>query len=289
LRSAILKLEGISRMQGRWVVERQGKSARIAPVWPAPYAENFLFLGIAKIVLVSATIQEKTLELLGVGRDDFDFFDYPSSFPVARRPVIQVPSGVRVKHSWEEIEQKQWVRRMDQIIDRRLDRKGIIHTVSYERRDVVLKYTRHRDIMVINFGRDTREVVEDFKNAEPPVVLVSPSMVSGWDLPMEECEYAIIAKVPFPDSRSGVIKARTAEDANYGPYLAMLTIVQASGRGMRSADDQCEILIVDDMFEWFWRKYQSFSPRWFRPAVKRVATIPDPLPKLNLSKERLHD
>ncbi len=285
LKNLLKRLQVIAQMEGGWLVERRPKSARIAPIWPAPYAERYLFLNTPKIVFVSATVKEKTLELLGVKPGEFEFHEYPSTFPVARRPVIPVPS-VRCNHNWSEIEQRTWVRRIDQIISKRLDRKGIVHTTSYDRRNLVLTYSEHRAIMLFNDGTNTRTTVEKFRNAAPPCVLVSPSLTTGWDLPFEECEYSIIGKIPFPDTRSPITKARTEQDADYGPYLAVQVIVQASGRGMRSVDDQCEIFILDENWRWFWPKYKKFAPNWFAAAVPKrpQVTIPDPLPKLTTVK-----
>ena len=284
------KLSVLATMEGPWIIERRPKSVKAAPVWPAPYAERFLFLDIPHVVLVSATVKEKTLELLGIGSDDFEYHEYRSSFPTSRRPIRHVPT-VRAQFNWSDVEQRTWVRRMDQLIARRLDRKGIIHTTSYEKRSLILTHTEHRAIMLFNDGSNTRQIVEKFRKASAPCVLVSPSLTTGWDLPYEDCEYAIIAKIPFPDHRSKITKARDKADEDYGGYCAMQTIVQTAGRGMRSADDQCEILIVDDHWLWFWKKYQKFAPRWFAQAVDRAwrIALPEPLPKLTKQQQRQGD
>lgn len=282
LKNVQAKIGVMASMEGSWMVERRPKSVRVAPVWPSAYAESHLFLKIPKIVFISGTLKEKTLELLGIRRDDFEYHEYPSTFPPHRRPIRHIPS-IRCHHKNSDVEQKTWVRRMDQVIARRLDRKGIIHTTSYDRRNLILTYSEHRSLMLYNDGSNTRQIVEKFRRAEPPAILVSPSLTTGWDLPYDACEYAIIGKIPFPDTRSRITKARTDADEEYSPYQAMQTIVQAAGRGMRSRDDQCEILVLDDNWSWFWPKFRKFAPRWFQEAVDRRRydqTIPDPLPKL---------
>lgn len=284
LRRLIRKLDVVAEMTGRWVIERNPKSVKLAPLSVAPFAEKLLFHHIAKVLLISATITPKTLESLGIAAADADFFEYPSTFPVCRRPVIQIDS-VRVRHDWSEADQRAWIRKIDQIVGKRLDRRGIIHTVSYERRNLVLQHSEYASIMLSNNGRNTSEIVAKFKQTPPPVVLVTPSLVSGWDLPFEDCEYAIIGKVPFPDTRSPISKARTEEDPEYGSYLAMLTLVQAAGRGMRSATDSCEVLIIDNMFIWFWKRFRKFAPGWFQAAVRHSRTVPLPLPKLSIKEQ----
>jgi len=54
--------------------------------------------------------------------------------------------------------------------------------------------------------------------------------------------------------------------------------VQSAGRMTRSADDKCEVLVVDDNWKWFYYKYKDAAPRWFRVRVRgSVATVPNPL------------
>src|SRR5258707_8109244 len=88
-------------------------------------------------------------------------------------------------------------------------------------------------------------------------VLVSPSVMTGWDFPDSQCRFQILAKLPFPDTRSKITQARQALDKDYGPYLMMQNLVQAVGRGMRSKTDWCETLIVDDNCAWVSGKYKN--------------------------------
>lgn len=282
LRTLAKKLEVAATMEGDWVIERWPHYGKLAPVWPARYTEKYLFLKIPRVVLISATILPKSLEMLGIEKGTYEYVEYPSTFPIERRPVVYVPTVV-VRHDWDDLKKRAWVNRIDQIIEQRLDRKGIIHTVSYDRRDLIMTWSRHRRIMLANDPKNTRTTVERFRNAPAPCVLVSPSLTTGWDLPYEDCEYSIISKIPFPDKRSRIVAARNKYDKDYGNYTAMQTIVQASGRGMRSENDSCEVLIIDDQWVWFWRNYKHFAPAWFKNAVRSSQTIPTPLPKLTFN------
>ena len=119
--------------------------------------------------------------------------------------------------------------------------------------------------------------VKNFKNAPSPAVMVSPSLVAGWDFPAEDCRYIIIGKVPYPDIRAPVLKARQKLDKDWAAYQAMMTLVQSSGRGVRAATDWCETLVIDDDWVWFWMKYRNFAPRWFADAVRFDSYLPQPL------------
>jgi len=275
------KLEVLRDLDAGWVIERSPRLVKFSIVWPAKHAERCLFRGIPHVDFVSATIRPKTAELLGVPKSDLDFADYPSDFPAKRRPVIHVPT-VRMNHHNTPADEQVWLEVMDQIISDRRDRKGIVHTVSYKRRDLIMAHSVHRDILLAHTPATTRSVFEEFKRAQGCRVLVSPAATTGWDFPAEECEYQIVTKIPFPDLSSAVMKARAAQDKKYGAFMAVLTLVQMVGRGMRSAEDQCETLVLDDNIKWFLWQYREFLPRWFTAACTSVGEgrLPKPLPKM---------
>ena len=52
------------------------------------------------------------------------------------------------------------------------------------------------------------------------------------------------------------------------------------GRGMRAADDRCEVVILDDHARWFVPKHAKLAPSWFLDAVIWSNRLPDPAPKL---------
>ena len=258
-----------------WVIEHLGDRMRFDPIWPGALAEWYLFKGIEKVVMTSATVRPKTLYLLGVKTEEFIYHEYASRFPVSRRPVMIIPT-TRVSYRWTKADMDIWMTRLEQIIRQRLDRKGIIHTVSYARRNYILDNSKFADIMMTHDSGDTRAVVEDFKNAEPPRILVSPSVVTGWDFPYDTCEYQILSKIPFPDMRLAVDRERKRIDKEYPEYLAMQQVIQAFGRGMRAPDDQCEGLITDDHAKWFLFGKKHLATKGFMDAVSIATTIPQP-------------
>ncbi len=260
-----------------WVAEKTDDGALFSPVWAHAYAEEYLFKGIPRIVLLSATLQPAVGRYLGIRPDASEFREFASTFDPRRRPVVWVPT-TRVDRNMTEGQVRVWVNRIDALIDRRLDRKGIVHTRSYDRARVLLERSRHSRVMLTHTTRTTRDVVERFKRASAPCVLVSPAVSEGFDFPYSECAYQIIAKVPFVDSRSPLLQARHRSDKTYINYLTALELIQQCGRGMRAADDTCENLIVDDHIEWFWpaANKQKLFPDWFKRAYRRTSGIPEP-------------
>lgn len=264
------KLTRLVTMRDDWVWETPDYGVILSPIWPSPYTEEVLFLGIPKVVLTSATIVPKTAKLLGIPGSLYQ--EFPHSFPVENRPLIHLPT-VRINYRNTKMESGMWIRKVDQIIRSRKD-KGIIHTVSYARRDMLMEQSKFKDRMMTHDRKDTEEVVRAFKGAKPPRILVSPSMATGWDFPDDTCRWQIIIKLPYPDSRGAIAKAQNKGDPDFSSYLTAQQLIQAVGRGTRSEEDWCVTFILDNNITWFMGKYKDLMVKWFIDAYRIRNTIP---------------
>jgi len=274
----------VASMGNDWVTEvyhpyKKSTTITFSPIWPGPYCGRYIYLDIPHVFITSATVRKKTLELLGVKNGDsmgVTFKEYPHSFPVQNRLVTHIPT-IRMNFRTSEVGIRTWLTRIDQIVGARLDRKGIIHTVSYSRRDKVMLNSKYAEIMCSHKRTDVEVAVTQFKESPPPKILVSPSMTTGWDFPYDSCYFQIIGKIPYPDTRGEIQQARTKQDPHYQSYVAMQTLVQIAGRGVRAEDDKCETLVVDDNMLWFISRYKEFAPKWFHDAVRFSRVIPSPI------------
>lgn len=291
-RSLVTKLSTLSSMTGDWVVEPIIKNRNtedegtdgwlIEPIWPAQFAESTLFRGIKKVVLVSATLSRATLRLLGIAPGTFDHYEYASQFPPERSPVYSIPT-VKLNYKSGPEDYFLLIERMDEIIDGRLDRKGIIHTTSYDRALKVMSGSRHAAHMITHSNRpgDAMRAAHQFRNMDAPAILVSPSMSTGYDFPHDTCEYQIVAKAPYPDLRSKVMQRRMDVDRQYPAYQMALTLVQACGRGMRSSTDQCETFLLDDAISAIVKRSGDLFPQWWKRLYREVTRVPKAPPPLH--------
>ena len=298
------KLEGkcmtLSESTDDWVVEHaeHNGTIQIAPAFIRNYAETHLFRNIPRIVLMSATIRPKTANLLGIPESQYKFTEYPSLFPVERRPIYWIPT-VRLNHNSPDEDLRTWLVRIDQILARRLDRKGIIHTVSYERGQYLMQYSRFRHLMHANKSTNTRDMVKSFRDSVAPAFLVSPSVGTGWDFPYEQCRFQIIGKVPFRDHRNAILRVQALTDPDCSNYLTAQDLIQTYGRSNRAENDFSETFCVDDSVEWFIKRYAGykfdeeigmfdmayktdlredlrFFPYYFLEAFQRIDHVPNP-------------
>jgi Rad3-related DNA helicase len=279
MRNLSRRLATISTCNPReWIVDEIEGGFQFDPIRPGRYAEAALLLRVPKIIIASATLRPKTMFMLGISKDKFEFKEFDSDFDPKRCPIYYVPT-MRVDRRNPDLRML-WVK-LDQIAARRQDRKGIIHTVSYTRRDDVISSSRFAGNMIINQrGEAPSGIIDEFRAAEPGSILVSPSVGTGYDFPGSQAEWQFICKIPFPDSRSKIVQARQNDDKEYGPYSAMQNLVQMFGRIMRSKNDRGESFIGDAHLSWFLPRFGHLAPKSFHGFYKEVQTVPPPPPTI---------
>lgn len=283
LKNLLERLATIALANSRdWICEETKEGWRFDPIRPARYAEGKLFCRVPRVIAVSATVRPKTMFMLGVQRERFDFHEYPSDFDASRCPVYHIPT-MRMDHRQENFQPLYL--RIDQIMGSRTDRKGLIQTVSWKQggasTEEIHRHCRFSNYMLSNEqGKPASSYIEEFKKAPPPYVMISPSISTGYDFANDSAEYQILVKIPFQDGRSKIVKARQEDDRDYGPYNTMQSLVQRVGRIMRSKSDRGESILVDDHAQWFVKKYGHFAPANFHKFYRTVDIVPPAPPKL---------
>ena len=280
-------------------VGQRGSILRAEPVSPSDYVEEYLFkykvpssnpspeiheqltfAPIPKIVLLSATLPRKEVDRI-CPTIPYSYHDFPSNIPAKQRQVIHIETA-QMKRTTADY--PKWARTIDQIVAQRLDRKGILHTTSYARRNEFLKRTRwakDKGMIISHGSRDIEEAVKAFKAAKPPCLLVSPAMTRGYDFAGDQARYLIVGKVPWPPP-SPIADARKELDPDYPAFEAMKVLMQEFGRAVRDPLDWAELLVCDDDWVWFAKHNRDFMTRSFAEAVdwkmyQKVFPTPPPL------------
>jgi Rad3-related DNA helicase len=197
------------------------------------------------------------------------FFDIPSIFDTARYPIRFMPAA-DMNHDSIEEESPKMVTAIDEIINLHPDVKGLVHCVSYGNLNFIRKQSRYSGRLIYHGDNNRQVILTQFMSSEEPLVLLSPSMERGIDLPDDNCRFIIIVKMPFPYLGDPQIKARLYQGRSGRSWYNAITarrIVQSTGRGMRSPNDFCESYILDSNFEAFYQKNRSMFPRWWREAL----------------------
>lgn len=148
----------------------------------------------------------------------------------------------------------------------------LVHTVSYDLtkylQDNLQPDVRHRLVAyhnAIDRGRSLQEYLD-----KPGSILLASSFDRGVDLPGDDCRAIVVAKVPYPNLGDNQVSARLHQPGGQLWYSVQTvrSLVQMTGRGMRSASDSCSSYILDKQFVTsIYKKNQRLLPKWWSEAL----------------------
>lgn len=272
LQRLIQKLRYLTRQNLKgWVFVPGEDQWQFKPVFVSYYAEEFLWRHGTRFLVMSATLVPGQFRRdLNLKEEDTEFINLPSSFPPEQRPIFFMPSA-NMTHKNQATAWAQVTRAMDKILEEHPHDKGIVHTVSYSLARYVYDHSEHKHRLLQHDTGNRVSALEDFKASDRPLILISPSMIRGVDLPYEQCRLAFILKVPYLSLGDPQVAKRlySAKDGNiWYAVQAISALVQATGRGMRAEDDECESFILDEQFRRLYRDYSNLFPSYWRAALK---------------------
>ena len=273
----------VKEVNDNWVFtfnqnENQEWTWTFKPVMVAPYALKYLWCHAQRVLGMSSTIFEPEILVkdIGLGFEkcvdqhyyrSWEYKKLDSPFPIKNRPIYYTPVVDLVRDRMAE-ELPKLVQAVKGIIAQYPNNKILIHTVSYSIRDYLLQYLGNERVMT--HTTENRELMLSlFKQSKIHNVMLSPSFDRGVDLPQEDCRCVIICKVPYLDLGDPQIKARMEMPGGQAWYLlkAAQTLVQMSGRAVRSVDDYCDTYILDRQFSVLLARIRYMLPKWWLDAI----------------------
>ncbi len=280
IRNLCAKLEFlIKSVDESWVYEDKSKSEddfRISfkPIWVSQFGYSHVWNHAKRFLCMSGTILNaaRMAETLGLKPEDWTFISIPSQFPVERRPIYYQPVA-NFTHRTAHTIIGEMAEKVKEIIDTHPDTKGLIHTVSYNYAQYLTTHIKSDRFVYHNGAADRQGALDRFKVSPNPMVLISPSMDRGVDLPHDACRWVVLLKVPYPSLGDKQVSARLYSSHKGQLWYAWVTacnIVQMSGRAMRATTDFCEVFILDQQFEKFYSKWGSLFPEWWSLSIITV-------------------
>ncbi len=252
-----------------WVVDGADGGITFKPLKIDVYAKDRLFKHADVCLFMSATIldQELFCKWLGINPEDVYYLSIKSAFPASERPVHLKTVGPMSQRAIKRTAPKT-IPILEKIIEHHKYEKGLIHTHNYKCQQYIMKNIKDKRLMD-HKSTDREYKLRLFEKSKEPLVLVSPSMSEGVDLPYEKCQFQVIYKIPFPYLGDQQIKNRKALDPKWYAYKTVMTLIQAYGRGMRAEDDYCETYILDGNVKMLFnnRMYKSLVPDFFKEAI----------------------
>lgn len=266
-----------------WILVPSQTGTALRPIWGWAVSRN-LWSHSSKVLIMSATLGDPKILCwkLGIPEAETVYMEAPSTFPAENRPVFYWPLARLSRNTpdseWDRVaEGIRWIANQPRL----REKKGVIHTGSFkvakelirrlQANDPDCRYMTHLSSGSTQPGLSFTQALMIFEHTNSPLILVSPSMTTGVDLPYV-IGWQVIAKMPFGDLSDPVVKARRdyrSGDSPIGRHSydadTMNTVVQAAGRAVRTPTDQGTTYILDGHF---WPLFnRTYAPEHFRKSV----------------------
>lgn len=260
-----------------WVLNqdtnRRGEAEAVAkPLDAAPFSQDLILeMGHVRVYMSAFPGSKKIFcRSLGLDEEKVAWMNLNSTFPVENRRIYMTGVGSMSKRNRGET-LPGFLSFARKILESYDDTKGIIHCNSYELGKVIyegLKGSPSHKRLLFPESSDVRdEMFLRHKNSKEPTVILSPSMTEGFDFSYDLARWQIIAKIPYPYLGDQQVAAKKELDQDWYDLQAVMAIIQACGRIVRSDTDVGDTYILDSDFLSLWEKQQHMFPRWWTEAV----------------------
>ena len=296
--------QGITKDPDLWVreySERRGRetdAVMFKPVLVGEYGMSKLWRHAPRFLAMSGTIispdqWSRDVGVIGGGQDgvepwglEWEPVSVAMTFPVENRPIFYSPAADMKSGDRDTYEQRvsDMSDGIGKVVDKHDDSGILCHTVSYAltkrlyekltgrvpRDSGITRATRHERTILTYTDAASRDHALQAYVDEPGSVLLAPSMDRGIDLAGDLCRCVIVAKLPFPNlgDRRVAARMRLEGGQNWYSMLTARTLVQMTGRGVRSADDHATSYILDAQFNGWHYKNKQLLPKWWRDALE---------------------
>jgi len=242
------------------------------PVNVGKYANRYLWDHAEYKVGMSGTIFSAEITCRELGIEECDYLRLESPFPVENRPIYYKPAVNLSKKTLTD--QLPLLREaIDEDLRKYPTQKVLIHTVSYQLRDYLRNHLVCQERLMTHESGDREEALESFKANRRPLVMLSPSFDRGVDLPeADNCGAVMICKMPYLSLGDPQIKAKVDLPGGWTWYAlkACQTLVQMTGRSVRSPRQRCDTYIYDAQFARLRSRMGEVLPAWWQAAIQEV-------------------
>ena len=259
-----------------WVLESnyneklKQKELSLEPIWSYDYLDKYVFAHYDMVILMSGTILDKNLfcNLNGLDASRAVYYSIGSPFPIANRPIFYMPIG-KMSYKSKEDTFKNYIPYIKKLLDKYKNKKGIIHTNSFELSNWIQKSIKDPRL-IFHDSSNKDEMLKMHFESDEPTVIVSPSMGTGVSFDNDKARFQIIAKVPYPSLGSQKNKMRQNNNPDWYSWKTVCGLIQMTGRSVRSDVDYADTIIIDGGFGDVIKHSSHFLPDWVQEAIKRI-------------------
>ena len=179
-----------------------------------------------------------------------------------------MPLG-KMSYAKKEETFRNYVPYISKILKKYDKQKGIIHTNSFELSKWIQdKVNEPR--LVFHESSNKDDVLRAHFESEEPTVIVSPSVGTGVSFDHDKSRFQVIAKVPYPSLASQKNKMRQSNNPEWYSWKTVCTLLQMTGRSVRSMNDYADTIIIDGSFSDVLRFSSHYIPEWIQSSIKKI-------------------
>lgn len=225
---------------------------------------------VKKIVFMSATMNQKDLDAMGLGHRRCVIIPGDSPIPVERRPIFPVCS-TSMSFSSPESKLDQLKEFILECLDKHQGEKGLIH-LPYELAERMRERVSHPRLLWHTKQNKSAKYAR-FMRSNKDLAFVCSGLHEGVDLIHDAGRWQIIGKVPWPSLADPAVKEWSIRDGDAYVWETLKQVIQACGRVCRSPDDFGSTYIFDSSFNKLMRKAEDAKliPSWWSDAIKEVS------------------
>lgn len=262
--------EGLEGEEIQWVYQTDNDAVVFKPVEVREFGGRYLWQHGKRFLVMSASIisAAEMAESLGL-EDQWEVVKVQSTFPVENRPVKAVYAGKVTAKTYQDVIDHV-AEHVSVILAQHDGERVLVHTVSYKMATDLYDKVRTNAPKRTYTNAGNREETLNWMKRTKGAVVFAPSFDRGVDLPGDLCRVQIIAKVPYPYLGDEQVKARLYGTRNGKLWYAVQTVrslIQMTGRAVRSSDDWAVTYILDKQFHDFYRRNRRLFPDWWREAL----------------------
>jgi len=240
------------------------------PVNVGAYAKYYLWRHAEFSLGMSGTILSPEIMCKELGIVDCDYMQLPCPFPVENRPIYYRPV-VNLSRASMQFELPVLREAIESDLPKYSHKKVLIHTVSYAIRNYLMETLSCRDRLVTHESNTRESALENFKSSRKPLVILSPSFDRGVDLREEDnCAAVMVCKIPYLSLGDPQVAAKVKTPGGWTWYAlkAAQTLMQMTGRHVRSMSQRGDTYIYDRQFSKLLGQTKNMIPTWWQDAIQ---------------------
>ena len=217
------------------------------------HLHNLAFCAGERVLIMSATIIDidTFCRSLGIPKEETEYIQIPTTFPVENRPFHYAPVGKMSRDSML-ITLPKMVKDIEETMEEFSKYKGLIHTYNYKIAKYLQENLKSPRLLIQTPDTNKDRLVREHFESDKPSILCGPGFSEGLDLKYNLCRFIYFCKMPYLDMTDPVVAARMKIDPKWYALMTVINLMQMKGRGERAEDDWCIHKMGDSCFGTFY-------------------------------------